>query len=145
MIEVVKLKREHLKALIEQPMTAYLTRYLDDAAFKALEDEPLSYTCLYQGKPVLVGGIVMANVHRGEAWAIIDQNCREQFLFIHRAVEKFLNNCGVKRVEAAVEVDFEAGHRWVEALGFKLEAPVMKAYKPNGGDCSLYSRIMEDS
>jgi len=145
MIEVVALKSEHIEALVSEPGNEHLSHYLVADVLSALEIQPHSRTVLINGSPALCGGIIMSAAHRGEAWAIISKKFRSQFILIHRAVLKFLAECRVKRVEAAVDVDFESGHRWMDNLGFSLEAPVMRAFSPNGGDCSLYSRITEDS
>lgn len=143
MIEVVKYRAEHMKFLKEQPATAYLSEYMSSDADLALESATYAYTAFSKatGKPILCAGVHEYWPGRGEGWAIFDVNCRREFFAVHSAVKRFLSVCPINRIEAAVDVDFEAGHRWVKALGFTLEAPVLKAYRPNGADCSLYALI----
>lgn len=141
MITVVKLKAEHLDLLDEQGATAYLKPYMNDSHLKALVDAPYTYTALYKDRVVLCAGVIEYWPGRGEGFAIFDKNCREIFSEIHYCVKAFLDSCPVKRVEAAVHVDFKAGHRWAKALGLKLEAPILRSYLPGGGDCSLYARV----
>lgn len=80
---------------------------------------------------------------RGEAWAIIDDDCKKEFLTIHNFAKRFFEICPLKRIEATVDAGFSPGHRWVKMLGFKLEAPLLKSYLPNGGDSSLYAKVRE--
>lgn len=141
MIQVVRFKAEHLSQLMEQEATQYLRAYLTPAHIAALEQSPHSMTGLADGRVVICGGVVEYWPNRGEAWAIIDQNCKEHFTAIHNAVKRFFEVCPLRRIEAAVDIGFEAGHRWMRLLGFELEAPVLRAYRPEGGDCSLYARV----
>ena len=143
MIRVEKLKVEHLKKLAEQNPQEGIAALLDPPRAQAIEDDANSYSILKNGKVLLCGGVTQYWPNRAEAWAIFDQDCKKDFLSIHRAAKRYLDQCQVKRIEAAVDVDFEAGHRWAELLGFQLEAAVLKAYLPNGRDCSLYARVRE--
>ena len=46
-----------------------------------------------------------------------------------------------QRIEASVDVDFTAGHRWLRSLGFKCEAAMMQAFDPMGRTHSLYALV----
>lgn len=140
MIEVVKFTPEHLDRLDEQEATAYLRPYLRPEHVQALAAGQ-SYTALAGERVVACAGVVEHWPGRGEAWAYLDRDCRRHFLAITNAVRRFLDVCPLRRVEAVVDVEFPAGHRWVRALGFALEAPRMAAYRPDGGDCALYARV----
>ncbi|TXG77626.1 hypothetical protein E6Q11_02535 [Candidatus Dojkabacteria bacterium] len=140
MFEVVKYESKHMDMLIEQEATAYLRPYMTKKHADALENT-MAYTGIYSGKVIVCAGVVEYWANRGEAWALLDAQCRKEFIFIHNVIRRFLNICPLRRVEAAVDLNFEAGHRWVKALGFKLEAPLLRAYRQDGGDCSLYARV----
>jgi RimJ/RimL family protein N-acetyltransferase len=51
-----------------------------------------------------------------------------------------LETTDFKRVEAYVDANFEAGHRWITMLGFEREG-YMRAFSPLGDDAVLYARI----
>lgn len=142
MIEVLRFKAEHMAYMKEQEATAYLKKYTTPEQDKLLETA-LSNTIVSKidGRVLFCGGVVEYWPGRGEAWAIFDQNVKKEFVYIHSAVKRFFDICPVKRIEAAVDVGFEAGHRWIKTLGFTLEAPILKSYRPEGTDVSLYARV----
>lgn len=141
MTKVEKFKAAHLKEIQEQDAMAYLGEFITAEMAAALERCRHSYTIRVAGRAVACVGLVEFWAERAEAWAIIDRNCKREFLRIHRTVEELLKMCAGRRIEAVVDIGFDAGHRWMELLGFKIEAPLMRAYRPNGGHCSLYARV----
>lgn len=143
MIEVKKLEVKDLQKLASQKPQLGIDALLETDRAKAIESDPYSYTIMSGEKVLLCGGVTQYWPNRAEAWAIMDEGSTSEFIQVHRAVKKFLDSCTIKRIEAAVDVDFEAGHRWAELLGFELEAECLKAYLPNGRDCSLYARVRE--
>jgi RimJ/RimL family protein N-acetyltransferase len=78
--------------------------------------------------------------NRAIAWGLISEYAGKQFVRIHKAVKRFLDTTDFNRVEAFVDADFEAGHRWIQMLGFEREG-YMRAFSPLGKDCILYARI----
>jgi hypothetical protein len=109
--------------------------------FKALEQLPYNYTLLVEGKPIACGGVIRFWDTRGEVWSLLDEQSGHRFILWHRCVQRFLASIPVKRMEAVVEKSFEPGHRWVKMLGFKVDAPFLQNYFPNGADGVLYSKI----
>jgi ABC-type branched-subunit amino acid transport system substrate-binding protein len=73
----------------------------------------------------------------------LSPNAGPHMVRITKAVRRFLQACPYRRVEMTVDLDFEAGHRWANMLGFRLEAGRMLAYRPDGGTCSLYARVRQ--
>jgi len=57
-------------------------------------------------------------------------------------VKRFLDGCYLHRIEMTVDCDFPQGHRWAKMLGFTMEAERMRGYRPDGGDCALYARLL---
>lgn len=100
-----------------------------------------SFTGLHEGSPIVCAGVVELWHGRFLTWAYLDRRAGCCFMQIHGAVRSFLNTFKGERIEAAVDCDFQNGHRWVRALDFKLEAERMAKFLPNGKDCSLYARI----
>lgn len=58
----------------------------------------------------------------GHCWAYLSDEIRQRAMFLHRHVKRLLpvvsDEQGFKRLRAEVHRDFDAGHRWVERLGF---------------------------
>jgi len=102
---------------------------------------PHSYTATVEGRIVACGGIIEYWPGRAEAWAVLDATSRKDFLAIHNAARRVLNLDHFRRIEAVVDVGFEAGHRWLRALDFRMEAPRMLQYGVDGNDYSLYARV----
>lgn len=121
------------------------TRTITPAVARGLET-PYSMTAMHNGVPVACGGILPIWDHRGYVWSFFsDRMTARLFYRAHTLTKRAIDSAPFKRIEAAVEVDFEAGHRWIKALGFICETPttVARHYLPNGADCLLYARIKE--
>lgn len=98
------------------------------------------FTVELDNRPIATIGVVNLAADRCLAWALMTDAAGRHLLTITRQVRRWLE-CGVfQRVEAAVECDFDAGHRWARVLGFECEAPRMRAFA-NGRDHALYARI----
>ena len=142
MIRVVKAKAEHLFQLKEMGSVKYLEDFMTPESCKALEAAPYSFTGFNEEGEILGSfGLNHLWKDRAEAWAFFNLNCKKDFLSIHNGVRRFLDICPYRRVEAIVDYDFQAAHRWVKSLGFTLEAERMKHYIIDGRDASLYARI----
>lgn len=143
-VQLVKLKAEHLEQLMDQDYMAPMRPFITAAHAKNLEEAANTYTVVTAtGRIAACGGLNKCWPGRAEAWAIFDLQLKSTaiFLAIHNAVRNVLDACDFKRIECTVESDFKAGHRWAKALGFELEAPKLRAYMPGGADVSLYARI----
>jgi hypothetical protein len=143
MISVKRFQASHADALIAQGVRS-LEGYLTPEQTAAFERSP-SFSAIANdsGKVLACAGVVSVWENRSIAWAIFDPTHRDKFIAIHNAVKRFLEDCPARRVEAAVDCEYVAGHRWVRALGFKLEAVRMRAYRPTGGDSALYARVRD--
>jgi len=138
---VVPFEPHHIEMLSLQPAQAYLRAMVtrEHAEFAATQP---SFTGLLAGGDVVgCAGILPAWQGRAMAWSWVGAAAGRHMVSITRAVHRFLDAQPHRRVEMTVDVDFDAGHRWAEILGFQLEAVRMKAYRPDGGDCSLYARV----
>jgi hypothetical protein len=137
-----KFRPEHLAEIAVQPAQQYLRGYLDqnsDAAVTAAAHP--SYTGRVDGQVIVCAGIVPIWDQRALAWAWLGARARFHLVSVTRAVARFLDVQPYRRVEISVDRDFAEAHRWARMLGFKLEAGRMRAYRPDGGDCSLYARV----
>lgn len=143
MIEVLDYKAEHLEQMREQESMLYLRPYISDQQRKELEKSDMAYTGKVNGRVVFCAGVVSYWPGRGEAWAVLENDCRKEFYAIHRIVHRFLEVCPLRRIEATVDYDFKPGHRWAKMLGFEVEAPRLKGYMPDGRDSVLYALVRD--
>jgi hypothetical protein len=77
---------------------------------------------------------------RGLAWAVFPNDLGALFIGVHRTAKRFLDGCGIRRVEADIRTDFCNAHRWVKLLGFKYEG-TRRAFGTDGADYDLYARV----
>lgn len=106
-----------------------------------------TYTCIFEGKIVAVGGIKVFFEGVGEAWIMMTEQCRKDGIFgmiACNAIEAKLNSLaaelGMRRVEANVRKTFAKAIRFTEALGFQLVGE-RKQWFPNGDSSMLYSKV----
>lgn len=142
--KVVPFKSEHLQELLKEDAVAYLRPFFSEDTTKDMERSIHINSIEMNGKIVFSGGVSVYWEGRGEAWAFFDSTCRRNFVPVFRTVKAWIDSCPIKRIEAAVDVSDLTAHRWVQLLGFKMEAPFMKSFRPDGGDCSLYSKVKGD-
>lgn len=139
-VQLTKFKAEHIWQLAHCEGIADLEKNI--LQYAAIAKGTYAFTAVNEhGRVVCCGGVVEYWAGRGEAWAIFDKNCKKEFMSIYRKALKFLKGCPVKRIEAVVNLGFCDGMRFVQALGFEVEAPVMKSYDVYGRDCSLWVRV----
>jgi len=140
-MQVVPYKAEHMDQLDMQEAQQYLAVYLDARLRKSLEGD-FSFTLLDGDEVLCCAGIVEQWQNRGMVWAYIANGIGPgRFTVLHQHAKRLLDIAPFDRIEAAVDDGFEEGHRWVRALGFTLEAPLMRRYRPDGGDSALYARV----
>jgi hypothetical protein len=89
---------------------------------------------------IACGGVFKQGEHRGIVWALMTPATRFYMTSITRAIVRFMDGCGIRRIEAAVDAEYEISQRWHELMGFKREG-LMDCYTPDGRDAYLYARI----
>lgn len=143
-MNVVPFKAHHLKTLSLQEEQQYLAQYMTDEQMIAIEQGGWGWSGVYpDGLVVGCAGVLPMWQGRGIAWAYLSDAAQGlEFIKVHKAVKKFLDSCYLQRIEMTVDCDFKQGHRWARLLGFEMEAERMKAYRPDGGDCALYARVL---
>lgn len=133
-------KAEHLLAIRLQPAQEHVAHLLTPELAKGLERCD-AYTVKLADEVVMCAGAIKVWQGRYLVWSYISSLAGCNFIAIHRAVKKYLKSLDAERIEATVDCDFDAGHRWVALLGFEKEAERMRKYRSDGGDCSLYARV----
>lgn len=129
--------------LIIQDAQQYIRSMVDiETDFSELSDDGLAWTGVYNGEIMIVSGVQPIWENRALAWALVSKNAVKCFKSVHKAVYRFLIHAPFRRIEANVDVGFMAGHKWMTMLGFEVEG-YMKAYRPDGADMILYSRVRQ--
>ncbi len=105
-----------------------------------LSENALAWVIEVNSEIVTIAGLMPQWENRALAWAYVSKNAGAHFRKIHKAVSRFLDQSDYRRIEATIDVGFDAGVRWIEMLGFKYEG-YMKAYRPDGADMLLYARV----
>jgi RimJ/RimL family protein N-acetyltransferase len=140
---VVPFEAEHIFRMDLQEAQEWIKERLVLSQLRNLENE-WAITVMVDGEPIACAGPIVYWPGRALLWSFISRRVdQSNFLKIHRRAKAFIAELPFRRLEANVDVNFEAGHRWVNALGFELEAPRMKAFYIDGRDCSLYAKIKE--
>jgi len=138
---VVPFCATHLKPLHLQAAQANIRRFLNRNVGASLETAGPAFTALSGGEVIACAGVMEVWSGRLQAWALLSACGPRLFLQVHRAVARFLDAQKAQRIETAVDCDFAEGHRWVRLLGFRMEAPRMRLFGPDGRDAALYARV----
>lgn len=111
---------------------------------EALAAEEHSYRIVAdQGKIVACAGIHEFWPGYGLSWAFVSDTVKPYMTSLVLLVRRFLQISPFHRIEAAVDVNFKDGHRFIRALGFEKEC-VMRKYSSDKRDHVLYSIVKED-
>lgn len=138
---VVPYEAGHLWELDRADGRAYLAMNVTPAQAQAMEGDQ-TFTGLMDGKVVAVGGIADLCPGRALLWSYMGPTAGRHMVALTRVAKRLIEMSTVDRLEADVDVDFEPGHRWLQLLGFELETPRMRKYRPDGGDMAKYVRII---
>lgn len=145
-IELVKLKAEHMDGLMAQEHMNDLRPFFNPTLAAKLEAADHSYSVIAEnGRVIACGGLSPYWNGRAEAWAVFDYKraYKKEMLAITRAVRSVFASSPFRRIECSVESAFQDGHRWAKALGFKLLASDVEAYFPTGKSASLFAIVRE--
>lgn len=141
MIEVHPFKPADLDELRLQPAQEYLAAFVGRPGYgQELVDAGPCYTVRRDGLVICCAGVVNLWAGRASAWALLSWDAGRSMRGLHREVLRFLDGCGIRRVEAYVYPQFEAGHRWATMLGFEREG-LLRAFGLDGSDMVMYSRV----
>ena len=139
-MNIVPFRAEHLFQVQVQRADAFAAEYISPEAALAMEQH-VAFSVL-EGEAVLgCAGVVSPWPGRGMMWALFSEDIGPHFVAVHWFARRFIRDCGIRRLEATVAVEFESGHRWARLLGFRQEIKRMEGYLPTGGAASLYSLV----
>lgn len=98
-----------------------------------------------RGTEVLVcAAIVECAPHRAKVWSVVSEAAGPHLYQISRIALQEMKKLPYTRLEATVDCEFEAGHRWMKVLGFELEAERMRLFSDDKRDHALYARIKNE-
>lgn len=141
MLHPVPYRPEHMLALRVQEQQAWLAPLMTDDVLAGLEG-PHTYTLMDDIVPMICAGAIAIEPHRAHLWSMISADIGVwRFAAASGLAKLWLDALPFRRLEAAIDCDFEQGHRWARALGFELEAERMRGYRADGADCALYARL----
>lgn len=129
---------EKIDLQIAQQYTGDLANVSQDLT--PLSELGLAWTAEVGGKVIACGGLLPQWENRAVAWMLIGWNAGPHFTALHRHIKHFLVTSPYRRIEAHVDVGFEAGIRWMKMLGFELEV-YRRAFRPDGADMLEFVRI----
>jgi RimJ/RimL family protein N-acetyltransferase len=124
-----------------QPAQEYMKGWgMLSADLTDLSNAGLAWTGEHDGVIIGIAGLAPQWENRALAWTLISDSAGPHFRNIHKAVLRMLEVSDFRRIEANVDVGFEAGERWMKLLGFKYEG-YLTAFRPDGADMLMYARI----
>ena len=132
----------HLHAMAGPAAETWMQPLLDDMVPEQLALSGYEWTAIADGQVVASAGFIPAypdSTMRAVAWAIVSRNISPLiFVKVHRAVKAALRDSPFRRVEANVAVELTEGHRWLRSLGFVVETPCKRLWRPDGGSVAEY-------
>ncbi len=118
-----------------------------DYPYMQVPDEN-TYTVIYEGCIVAVGGVQVRWAGVGLFWLILTADSKKDSVHgvraleaIREKVEHLIKINNIHRAEASVRVGFEKAIKMIEYLGFQYEG-LMRQHCPDKGDAYLYARII---
>lgn len=146
MFDIVKLRLEHLEAIISEPENRHLQPWLDSGYAKELADAGGTASGFVNGELMVSGGFTPYWKGRAHLWCIFSEKSKDNFVAVFRGLRVFISSSPYRRLELDVPLDNEfsdMAQKRAELWGFKLECSRAKFYRPNGGDAALYSWTKE--
>jgi hypothetical protein len=145
MIEMIPYRAEHVLSLVGQSINANIENSYREYLADFLEEQGGGATITQDGVPMACGGVLKLWEGRGSVWTVFNEHSKNCFVPVFRNIKRYIRSSAnnYRRLELAVPLDFDIGHRRALLLGFKIETPLARKYLPTGEDCVLYSFIQE--
>ncbi|MDP2619909.1 MAG: hypothetical protein Q8P46_06985 [Hyphomicrobiales bacterium] len=144
MILVLPYRAKHLDLIDIDPHQAQFGRFLTPAVAASLEG-PFAWTGVKNGAVLGCVGLQKKWLDHYVAWAVFSRRAGAHMLEVVRTVKGRLPFLPGGRIEAAAACDSPGDRKFLELLGFELEAARMRRYSPDGRDFALYALVKEPS
>jgi hypothetical protein len=144
-MRVERFHPEHLRGLeLANPAEALMMAPViaDPSYAEGLVAAGPCFTAFDGDRVVGCGGVFKQGEHRGIVWALMTRETRYLMFSITRQITRWLDGCGIPRIEAAIDAEYELSQRWHELMGFVLEGRMI-SYTPDGRDALLYARVRQ--
>jgi hypothetical protein len=120
---------------------------LSNEVLQNMSHNDRGFTAKVDGKVVAVAGILLLWPGVAHAYSYLTVHSKTAYKFsLHKSVNRGittlqqLNN--LHRLETLVELGYENGYRWVEALGFTCEGPLLN-YTTDKKSFMRFARLWE--
>ena len=140
-MEIVPFKVEHVAQIKLQPFQSLTLSFVDMESLKVFEGTDCAYTAIDNGEVLAIGGVLDFCDGRGYGWSFLGGNIGHRMISVTRAIKRFLEVCRFRRIEIAVDCNYETAHVWAKMLGFTKECDRMRSFTPDGRDCALYAKV----
>lgn len=144
MLEIKELQDGDLEYVLQNPLEESVKNYQFET-----KPQRLSWTVLFEGEIVAVGGVVIYWQGVGEMWFMMTKNSKRHDIYglialsaIEKKMNEIINENKLWRIQAVVRTDFLQSIKMVERLGFVREC-LMRKYLPDGNGCFLYAKVKE--
>ena len=98
-------------------------------------------SAIVDGDVIACGGAIQFWPGRWQLWALLSlTRSGSHMTAITYAARRFVSTLQ-GRIEFTVRKDFDKGHRWARALGFKVETPLLVHFGPEGEDHVGYVKV----
>lgn len=133
-----------VEQLVLQEAQGWGQELLSNPRYAMMLDLPgLAFSAVHEEVVVGCAGVYPEWAGRAIAWALIPKESKRYLHYFTKEVRKFLDSIRetYPRIEAYVRCDFPPGHTWAVLCGFKMEAPFMQRFGPEGANYSMYARV----
>ena len=148
MIEVIPYKKEHARLIYEtniRERDAGISEDIEELS-TAWERQGPAYTIIIDEAIVFCGGFILMGWNRAEAWTLMSdlfyKYPKSCFKICRDYTNKIVKEYRLRRVQAIIDIDFDAGVRFAERLGFEEEG-ILKSYGPEGEDMLMFGRRIQ--
>ena len=142
-LEVVEFDTAHVQELIDAQCSPGLSEWMAHNG-NVLETVEHAISVLRNGEVLFCLGVIHVWGSYGSAWLFMSNKGRDCVFDIFRIGKKFLKETvPFKRIEATTNFSNDMHNRFIKLAGFKVEAPLLRNYFPDGGDAVLYAMIKD--
>ena len=140
-MRLVQYESSHLDSLDNLGCQEFLRPHVGLLKDVGYENLGPAFSVVIDGKVIGAAGLIEMTKYRANTWALFSRtDLPQQFVAIHRATCKFLNEQSYKRIDAQVSFYDTHGHKWARMLGFQREVFCRAWAMPDGSSVSEYVR-----
>lgn len=135
MINVVPFHKNHLDLFVQRPIDIELYGKITSENCPTIFEYGQCFTVLFDGRIVLIGGIIETSKHTGKCSTILSLYAElclaELFRSLKEHMENMMRSMAMHRIETSSPKDAHDQRKWCKLLGF-LEEGEMQFYDDQG-------------